>query len=118
MSHRGLLSLLAIVILGSLTLSIWAQDPAADAKTLVGHTDPVYSVDFTADGALIVTGSFDKSLKLWDAATKKPVRTFAGHTNLVLTVAVSKDGTRIASGSLDNTVKLWDVPVNVAQASF
>src|SRR5262245_3391936 len=95
-----------------------AQDPAADSKILVGHSDPVYSVDFTPDGAQIVTGSFDKTLKLWDAATKKPVRTFNGHTALVLTVAVSKDGSRIASGSIDNTVKLWDVPVSAARANY
>src|SRR5438270_6241033 len=104
MLNRGLLSLVATLGAGCFSISVFGQEPAADAKVLMGHTDPVYSVDFTPDGSLIVTGSFDKTVKLWDAATKKPVRTFYGHTNLVLTVAVSKDGARIASGSLDNTI--------------
>src|SRR5947207_16005445 len=111
-----LTSLFVLLVLGYSAQAGFSQDPGANPNALVGHTDPVYTVDFTPDGALIVTGSFDKTLKLWDAATKKPVRTFTGHTALVLTVAVSKDGSRIASGSIDSTVKLWDVPLSNAQA--
>src|SRR5262249_58045589 len=109
--------LLAIAACAGLALVGYAQNPA-DAKVLAGHTDPVYAVDFTPDGAQIVTGSFDKTLKLWDAATTKPIRTFSGHTALVLTVAVSTEGSRIASGSIDNSIKLWDVPVSSARASY
>jgi len=95
-----------------------AQDKPAETPNLVGHADEVYTLDFSPDGALGVTGSFDRTLKLWDMATRKPVRTLTGHTNLVLSVAVSKDGKQIASGSLDNTVKVWDVPVNVPEKAF
>ena len=83
MPNRVLVSFLAMAALGCLYLTGMGQDQAADSKNLVGHTDPVYSVDFTADGALIVTGSFDKTLKLWDAATRKVVRTFSGHTGRI-----------------------------------
>src|SRR5437588_266038 len=118
MADRFLLSGLAAVAAGCLALAGVAQGQAGKPNVLVGHTDPVYSVDFTPDGSLIVTGSFDKTVKLWDAATLNPVRSFSGHTNLVLTVAVSRDGARIASGSLDNTIKLWDVPGSAAKASY
>src|SRR5579872_2076182 len=118
MPNRALVVILAFGSVVGATLLGLAQDPTAESKMLVGHTDPVYSVDFTPDGTQIVTGSFDKTLKLWDAVTKKPLRTFTGHANLVLTVAVSKDGTHIASGSLDNTVKLWDLPANSARAAY
>src|SRR5258708_17977349 len=76
MSKSVMSALFMAAALASLTLVGLAQDPAAQSKILVGHSDPVYSVDFTPDGALIVTGSFDKTLKLWDAATTKPLRTF------------------------------------------
>ncbi len=94
--------------------TLWADDP----QVLIGHTDPVYAVDFTPDGRWIVTGSFDKSLKLWDAQKLQPVRTMTGHTGLVLSVRVSKDGSRIASGGLDKTIKLWDVPLNTPLADL
>jgi WD40 repeat protein len=78
--------------------------------TLAGHAEIVYAVAFSPDGQRLATGSFDKSVKLWDAATGKAVRTLAGpggHQNLVLCVAFSPDGKLLASGGADNQVRLW-----------
>ncbi|MFN9548633.1 MAG: WD40 repeat domain-containing protein, partial [Cyanobacteriota bacterium] len=56
-----------------------------------------------------VSGSWDNTLRLWDAATGKPIGPpLQGHTNWVLSVAFSPDGRRIVSGSFDNTLRLWD----------
>src|SRR5262245_6643223 len=87
--------------------------PAGVTATLKGHTEALYAVAFSPDGKYVLTGSFDKTLKLWDAATGKEVKTFGGatgHQNLVLCTAFSPDGQMIASGSTDNTAKIWDVP--------
>src|SRR5262249_1108075 len=93
---------LAFVSITALVLSTaglrLGQDKKLQVRDLVGHTDPVYAADYTPDGAFIATASFDKTLKLWDAATRQVVRTYAGHQNLVLSVDISPDGTRIASG--------------------
>jgi WD40 repeat protein len=56
----------------------------------------------------LASGSWDKTVKLWDAKTGAVVQTLTGHTDFVTSVAFSPDGTRLASGSHDNTVKLWD----------
>jgi WD40 repeat protein len=95
-----------------------ADDPAPApgvVATLKGHTEGLFSVAFSPDGKLVATGSFDKTIKLWDAATGKEIKTFAGptgHQNLVLSVAFSPDGQMLASGSTDNTAKIWDVPLS------
>lgn len=92
--------------------------PPAAKFTLSGHTDPVYTVAFSADGKRIATGSFDKSVKLWDATTGKELRTFAGkagHQSLVTAVAFSPDGSGLASAGTDNFVKVWDVPTGKPQ---
>ncbi|RMG41208.1 MAG: hypothetical protein D6725_01895 [Planctomycetota bacterium] len=86
---------------------VHGQSPQA---RLSGHTDPVYDVRFSPDGRWIVTGSFDNTVRLWDARTLAPVRTMSGHTKLVLCVAVSPDGRWIASGSMDRTIRLWEIP--------
>jgi len=74
-----------------------------------GHTDHVKSLTFSSDGTALVSGSNDKTVKLWDVQTGGVVKTFFGHTNLVTSVSISADYTMIASGSFDNTVHLWDI---------
>jgi hypothetical protein len=77
-------------------------------QTLEGHGDRVTSVAFSADGGRLASGSYDKTVKVWDAATGACVQTLEGHGDRVTSVAFSADGGRLASGSYDKTVKVWD----------
>ena len=65
----------------------------------------VSSVDI-ADGK-IVSGSWDKTIKVWDLETEKLLNTLKGHSDLVSSVDIA-DG-KIVSGSLDKTIKVWDL---------
>jgi WD40 repeat protein len=112
--------------MGFLALGFWLAPPwplvgqdktggPEIVRTFKGHTDAVYAVAISQDGKYVATGSFDNTIKLWEAATGTEVKTFGGpqgHQKMVLSVAFSNDGTMIASGSADNTLKVWDVPVS------
>ena len=74
---------------------------------LEGHESIVTSVAFSPDATRIVSGSKDKTLKLWDAMTGQELRTLEGHVGGVSSVAFSPDGQRIVSGSHDQTLKVW-----------
>jgi WD40 repeat protein len=107
--------LFGIALLGVLPWLPAAEDEAAPGliATMKGHTEPVYDVAFTPDGKHVVTGSGDKTIKVWDSATGKEIKALggpAGHQQLVLSVAVSPDGSLIASGGSDNTARVWDFP--------
>jgi WD40 repeat protein len=72
--------------------------PSQDQPHLVvqlGHADPVTSVAFSPDGRLVLTGSEDRTAKLWDIETGEELRTFAGHTKEITSVAFSPDGREV-----------------------
>ena len=54
-------------------------------------------------------GSYDKTIKLWDAQTGQELKTLQDHIDAVFAVAFSPDGKLLASGSQDRTVKIWNV---------
>jgi len=76
--------------------------------TLKGHTEPVSSVAWSPDGKRLVSGSWDNTLIIWDAASGQPLMTLKGHTGSVTSVAWSPDGKRLASGSWGGMSIYWD----------
>ncbi len=74
-----------------------------------GHTKPIHSVTFSANGQTLASGSNDYTIRLWDTRHGQCYKILQGHTNAVRTVAFSPDGQMLASGSRDGTIKFWDV---------
>ncbi|MEH1885909.1 WD40 repeat domain-containing protein, partial [Nostoc sp.] len=81
-----------------------------EIRTLKGHDSSVFSVSFSADGKTLASGSYDKTIKLWNLETGKEIRTLKGHDSSVFSVSFSADGKTLASGSGDKTIKLWNLP--------
>jgi Tol biopolymer transport system component len=78
-------------------------------RRLTGHTSSVTAVAFSPDGKTVVSGSLDRTLRLWDVASVQSLRTLEGHTYAVTAVAFSPDGKTVVSGSDDGTLRVWDV---------
>jgi COMPASS component SWD3 len=72
-------------------------------------SDSVNSVAISASGQTLVSGSRDKTIKVWNLHTGELLRTLQGHSNLVRTVAISASGQTLVSGSADNTIKVWNL---------
>ena len=61
------------------------------------------------DGKRIVSGSYDKTLRIWDANSgEQSGEPLTGHSGPVWSVAFSPDSSHIVSGSDDNTLRIWD----------
>src|SRR5256885_1364904 len=84
---------------------------AANQPVIVAahYADSFNSVAFSPEGKTLASGSYDKTIKLWDVASGELLRSLEGHRDSVLSVAFSSDGKTLASGSNDTTIKLWDV---------
>ncbi|OSZ82449.1 hypothetical protein CAP35_04045 [Chitinophagaceae bacterium IBVUCB1] len=87
-------------------------------RSFTGHTSWVYGVKMTPDGSHIVSGSKDKSIKIWNVATGALVRTLNGHTDEVRFIDISDDGSKIVSGSKDGTIRIWDFNTGSQLKSF
>ena len=76
-------------------------------RTLTGHTDAVSSVAITPDGGTLVSGSADRTIKVWRLSDGALLRTLTGYTSIVHSVAISPDGGTLAWGGEDNTIQVW-----------
>ena len=74
-----------------------------------GHTGTVKAVSLTPDGRLAVSGSHDKTLRVWDVETGQCLSILEGHTSGVYAVSLTPDGRRAVSGSGDKTLRVWNV---------
>jgi len=93
-------------------------NPPREIRTFKGHTKWINSVAITPNGKYIVSGSGDKTIKLWNIKTGRLLRNFKGHTDGVLSVAITPNGKYIVSGSSDKTIKLWDIKTGKLIRSF
>jgi WD40 repeat protein len=78
-------------------------------QTLEGHADWVNAVAVTPDGSRAISGSDDRTLKVWDLESGRAVQTLEGHARGVNAVAVTPDGSLAISGSYDGTLKVWEL---------
>ncbi len=77
-------------------------------KSLHGHNHFVSCLALNSDNTKLVSGSWDKTIRLWDLPTAKSQDIFNGHTKDVLSVAFSHDERLIFSGGMDNSLKYWN----------
>ena len=108
---------------GDTTVRLWlptdneqGSPTLACRHQLAGHKNMVFALDITPDGVRLVSGSADKTARLWrldslmaspGAEGMKSVRTLSGHTAWVNAVKLYDGATRCATGSADGQVRLW-----------
>jgi WD40 repeat protein len=73
------------------------------------HTKPVLGVAISPDGKIVVSGSADNTIKVWDLASGRLLRTIEPHSSWIFSVAISPDGKNIVSGNWDNTIDIWQI---------
>ncbi|MCX6376588.1 MAG: TIR domain-containing protein [Armatimonadetes bacterium] len=83
-----------------------------------GHTDGVQGVAVTPDGRLAVSGSTDKTVRVWDIEAGKCMAKLEGHAGYVSGVAMTPDGRLAVSSSADKTVRVWNIEAGKCKAKL
>ncbi|MEH2448650.1 MAG: WD40 repeat domain-containing protein [Nostoc sp.] len=108
-------------------IKVWRTLPQTGIKslkdaeplhTLMGHSHIVRSLAISADGKMLVSGSWDQTIKVWQLETGELLHTLKGHRDRVYAIALSPDAQIIASGSADKSIKLWHLQTGELLGTF
>ena len=96
--------------------------PLSLIRLIAGHEGAVTGLAYTIDGAGLISGGADKTIRRWNLADGAQVGTFAGSTDSVTDLRISRDGKRLVSSNQDKMVRVWPIAVAatdvVAEATF
>ncbi|KAG1657346.1 WD repeat-containing protein 48 [Nymphon striatum] len=87
--------------------ALTASNNTVTTSSLTGNKDSIYSLAMNQSGTLIVSGSTEKVLRVWDPRTCAKTMKLKGHTDNVKALVMNRDGTQCLSASSDGTIRLW-----------
>jgi eukaryotic-like serine/threonine-protein kinase len=85
-----------------------APPPGTTLLTYEGHASAITALAWSPNGKRLASGSWDRTVHIWDAVTGTRILRYRGHATGVTTVAWSPDRKLLASGSDDGAVQVWD----------
>jgi len=89
--------------------ALTASNNTVTTSSLNGNKDSIYSLAMNPAGTIIVSGSTEKVLRVWDPRTCAKLMKLKGHSDNVKALVLNRDGTQCLSGSSDGTVRLWSL---------
>lgn len=93
--------------------------PTGQIKHLLkGHDNVILSLNFSSNNTRLISGSADKTARIWDITSGNTLHTLQGHTDYIYAVAFSPDNQLAVTGSDDHTLKLWQVSDGSLQATL
>lgn len=78
-------------------------------RTITGHLNSVNAVSLARNGHLVVSGSADFTVRVWDVKTGALIRVMDTHSDSIHGLAVTQDSRFVVSASADHTLIVWEI---------
>ncbi|KFM79852.1 Autophagy-related protein 16-1, partial [Stegodyphus mimosarum] len=88
---------------------VWSVSDMKIKHTLTGHIGKVMSAKFLGETGKVVSGSHDRTLKIWDLRRRACIRTILATSSVNDVVTTDRSGTNIVSGHFDKKIRFWDM---------
>ncbi|CAC22605.1 small subunit processome, U3 snoRNP-associated protein Utp1 [Schizosaccharomyces pombe] len=93
----------------SFEIFMWSVQTGQLLETLAGHEGPVSSLSFNSSGSLLASGSWDKTVRIWDIFSRSGIVEPLPIPSDVLSLAFHPDGKEVCVASLDGQLTFWNV---------
>ncbi|OAD54119.1 WD repeat-containing protein 48 [Eufriesea mexicana] len=107
-ASAGLDKLIFLWDVNTLT-ALTASNNTVTTSSLSGNKDSIYSLAMNQIGTIIVSGSTEKVLRVWDPRNCTKLMKLRGHMDNIKALVLNRDGTQCLSASSDGTIKLWSL---------
>jgi WD40 repeat protein len=99
------------------TLRFWTSSGSL-VRTLRKNDNALTSVHFDRSGARVVTGSEDRTARVWDVRTGRELLVLRGHSRAVTSARFSPDGRFVITASADHDARIWNVSTGKSRAAL
>uniref|UniRef100_V5IFQ4 WD repeat-containing protein 48 homolog n=1 Tax=Ixodes ricinus TaxID=34613 RepID=V5IFQ4_IXORI len=89
--------------------ALTASNNTVTTSSLTDNKDSIYSLAMNPPGTVIISGSTEKVIRVWDPRTCQKMPKLKGHTDNVKALVLNREGTQCLSGSSDGTIRLWSL---------
>jgi WD40 repeat protein len=90
------------------------SEAIAISRTFTGHSSYINSLVLSSNGQVLISGSADQTIKIWNFNTGEEILTLTGHSSFVNRLALTPDGRLLVSTSADQTIKIWEIATGQA----
>ncbi|XP_066540951.1 U3 small nucleolar RNA-associated protein 15 homolog [Hoplias malabaricus] len=106
------------VVTASTRIQVYGPHSQEPLRSFTRFHDTAYGGSFRGDGKLLVAGSEEGLIRLFDISGRVALRQFTGHSKAVHVTSFLSDGYRVVSGSDDLSCRVWDVASGTQLSSF
>jgi periodic tryptophan protein 2 len=102
----------------SFDIHLWSVQTGALLDRLSGHEGPISTLAFTPDGRYLVSGSWDRTIRVWSVFDRSQTSEALQLTSDLLCVAIRPDSAQIAASTLDGSITFWNLNTSIQESGL